>query len=99
MATDAGVRICAPIHDAVLIEANDGALEETVATMQRCMTAASRLMLNDFALQTSVTRIRYPDRFTDARGERVWRLVLQALQSRVPASVWTTAAGAAPARG
>ena len=58
-----GVRICAPVHDAFLIEAPEGDIMHEVSRMKRCMAKASSDVLAGFELKTDAEIIRYPDRF------------------------------------
>jgi hypothetical protein len=47
--------------------------------MRACMAKASRAVLDGFELRTDVHIVRYPDRYSDARGmlmfDRVMRLI------------------------
>jgi hypothetical protein len=96
VATEAGIRVCAPVHDAVLIEAPYRLLDEAVEEMQQVMADASRVVLNGVALRTSVSRIVYPDRFTDPRGTAMWRTVLAVLdETRFQDAPGTTITGGA----
>jgi hypothetical protein len=78
-ATERGVRVCAPVHDAVLIEAAIEDLEGAVLKMQRAMIEASQLVLAGFALRSEANIVCYPDRFQDARGQKMWETVLRVL--------------------
>ena len=80
--TEAGIKVCAPIHDAVLIEAPLGALDATVHAAQRMMADASATVLDGFALRTSVKVARAPDRWIEPRGQVVWSAVKAALGDR-----------------
>ena len=78
-----GIKLLAPIHDAVLIEAPDDRIEADAALMQEIMRRASRIVLNNTAdgtheLRTDAKIIRYPNRYFDKRGAEVWNNVLQA---------------------
>ena len=42
LATERGLAVCAPVHDAILIEAPRADIEEHVAALQACMREASR---------------------------------------------------------
>lgn len=75
--TEAGIRVCAPIHDALLIEAPLDALEAAIVTTQALMAEASRLVLDGFALSSEVKTVRYPDRFMDPRGVTMWDTVMR----------------------
>jgi DNA polymerase-1 len=75
-----GIKLLAPIHDAVLIEAPIDRIEADVALMQEIMRRASRIVLNKSAdgtheLRTDVKIVRYPDRYTDPRGDAIWEHV------------------------
>ena len=74
-ATESGIRVCAPIHDALLIEAPLAELDAAVDATQEAMAAASRIVLDGLALRSEATVIRYPDRYTDKRGQRMWDTV------------------------
>ena len=76
-ATESGIKICAPVHDAVLIEAPLSVLDEHAACMQSIMAEASRIVLDGFELRTDVEFVRYPDRFMDERGEKMWETVVK----------------------
>lgn len=74
-ATNQGIRICAPVHDAVLIEAPLGALDDHVSRAAGMMSDASALVLDGFRLGSDVKIIRYPDRYMDERGTEMWETV------------------------
>jgi DNA polymerase I-like protein with 3'-5' exonuclease and polymerase domains len=79
-----GIRLLAPVHDAVLIEAPIERIEADVILMQEIMRRASRIVLNadvegTHELRTDAKIIRYPDRFNDKRGEAIWERVLKLL--------------------
>jgi hypothetical protein len=79
LATERGVCINAPVHDAVLAEAAADEIEHTSALLQAHMRTASRVVLDGFELRTDATIIRYPDRFDDPRGSVMWRRVMRLL--------------------
>ena len=79
-----GIRLLAPIHDAVLIELSIARIEDSVALMREIMRRASRIVLNVDAdggheLRADSTIVRYPDRYSDPRGAAIWIRVLQLL--------------------
>lgn len=75
LATERGIRVCAPVHDALLVEADEEQLDSVVAATRCAMTQASHLVLDGFELRTDVKVIRHPERFRDPRGETMWRTV------------------------
>jgi hypothetical protein len=79
-----GIKLLAPVHDAVLIEAPIEQIEADVALMREIMRRASRIVLNadpsgTHELRTDYTIVRYPERFSDKRGAQIWTKVLQLL--------------------
>lgn len=78
-ATEAGVSVCAPVHDALPIEAPLTELDSAVAMTKAAMTRASRIVLGGFELRSDVKLVRYPDRYADARGSKMWATVMQLL--------------------
>ena len=74
-ATEQGIEVCAPIHDAVLICAPRDRLDADIRSMQAAMVKASRVVLDGFELRSDVAVVRYPDRYSDKRGEVMWNKV------------------------
>jgi hypothetical protein len=81
LATERGVMVCCPIHDAFLIEADVDAIDGEVARMRSCMEEASMVVLDGFALWTDFKITRFPDRFSDARGTQMWEVVCRLLDN------------------
>ena len=79
IATERGVPVCAPVHDAVLICAPIARLDLDVMRMRWAMHRASRIVLNGFGLSTDVKVVRYPDRYADPRGAVMWQRVMALL--------------------
>lgn len=76
-AVEAGIQVCAPVHDALLIEAEEADIDEAVANTRSLMGKASRVVLGDFEIRTDAEVIRYPDRFEDPRGTKMWARVTE----------------------
>lgn len=70
--TEAGIRVCAPIHDALLIEAPASEIEDSVALAQELMARASAVVLGGFSLRSEAKVVYHPDRFMDKRGKVMW---------------------------
>jgi DNA polymerase I-like protein with 3'-5' exonuclease and polymerase domains len=75
LAVERGIRVCAPIHDAILIEGPAESLEATVQATQQAMAEASEIVLDGFQLRTEVQVIPYPNRYMDERGIKMWETV------------------------
>ena len=78
--TEAGIRVCAPVHDAVLIELPLAGLDEGIVKAQGLVRQASRAVLGDFELGSDAKIICYPDRYMDERGEVMWDTVMGLIQ-------------------
>ncbi|WP_228390212.1 DNA polymerase [Pseudomonas helleri] len=85
-----GIGLCAPVHDAVLIEAPLDRLDEDIAKAQECMREASRLVLAGFELGSDVKVIRHPERFQDERGVAMWDRVMGLLNSPSAPNILTS---------
>ena len=75
LATEAGIKVVAPVHDAVLIEAPLDRLEADTERMQALMRQASAQLLDGFELRSDAKLIRAPERFCDERGTVMWDTV------------------------
>jgi hypothetical protein len=73
LATERGLEICCPIHDAVLVCAPLDRFEADIAATRAAMAEASRAVLAGFELGTDVNQVRYPHRYMDEkRGRTLW---------------------------
>jgi DNA polymerase I len=79
LASDDGVTIHAPLHDAVLIGAPDAEIEDAVTRMRQHMIAASRLVLGVEMRVPMPKIIRYPDRMREPRGAKTWDKIIRML--------------------
>jgi hypothetical protein len=75
-ATEAGIRICCPVHDAFLIEAPDYRIGEEVERMRACMDRASRAVLGGFTVKVDHKIVTWPDRYMDEDGDEHWNQML-----------------------
>jgi hypothetical protein len=79
LATERGIEVCAPVHDAVLIAAPLDKIDTEVFRMEAVMKEASREVLAGFELGSDSTVVRYPDRYMDERGKTMWDKVMALL--------------------
>jgi DNA polymerase family A len=84
MAASRGIKLVAPVHDAVMIEAPIERIDADVALTREIMRRASRIVLNadpagTHELRTDVAIVRYPDRYIDKRGTKIWDEVMDQL--------------------
>jgi DNA polymerase I-like protein with 3'-5' exonuclease and polymerase domains len=85
---EGGIRVCAPVHDAFLIECPEAELNETTAEVCRLMTLAGRYVLgNSSILRADARVLRHPERLTEKRGEAMWTRIVETvtrLSGRLP---------------
>jgi len=74
-----GVKLCAPVHDAVLIEATTESIDLDIETTRQAMQEAGEVVLSGLTLRTDVDKIVFPDRYMDPRGKSMWGDVMEAL--------------------
>jgi DNA polymerase I len=82
-ATEAGLQVCAPIHDAFLLLSPLERLANDVATMRSLMSHAGRAVTGGLDVRTDFEVVRWPDRFMDPRGAAMWSRVVAMLPERV----------------
>lgn len=61
----------------MLIEAPAAEIDAAVDTMQAVMRRASELVLDGFPLRSEAKIVRHPERYSDPRGEEMWRAVCE----------------------
>jgi hypothetical protein len=75
LATERGITVCAPVHDALLVEAPACDIDATVVAVQAAMSEAARAVLSKVELDSDAAIVRWPDRYADPRGEVMWARV------------------------
>jgi DNA polymerase I len=76
LAVKAGLEVCAPIHDAILLRAPLHRLEADSERLGEVMAEASRTLLGGFTLRSDKKLIRSPNRYMDVkRGQEMWDAV------------------------
>ena len=80
LATERGVSVAAPVHDALLIEAPIDLIDDAVAMTRSAMAEAAAAVLGSgVRIKTDVDIVRYPDRYSDPRGKVMWDRVMALL--------------------
>ncbi len=87
LATENGIQVCAPVHDALLIQSPLDRLDEDIRRTQALMAEASRTVLRGFELRSDCKVIRYPNRYMDDRGRKMWDRVWSLIDGRDVASL------------
>ena len=81
LATQRGIKIVAPIHDAILVESPIDDIDSIVEELAKCMTEASRAVLGGPAVRVDSKIVRWPDRYIDDRdgAEELWGMTMRLL--------------------
>jgi DNA polymerase I len=69
------VMLCAPIHDAVMIEADADSIDDAVAVTRDCMSTASATLLDGLMIGTDAAVVTWPGRYADKHGIAMWDTV------------------------
>ncbi len=70
-ATEAGIEVCAPVHDAFLIAAPLDRLDEYVAGMREIMTRAGSVVTGGLDIRAEAKIVRWPDRYAPDEAAQV----------------------------
>jgi hypothetical protein len=85
LATERGISVIAPVHDALLVEGPIDAIDEVVARTQEAMAEASEVVLSGFRLRSDAKVVRWPGRYMDERGREFWERVMGLLPAEAEA--------------
>jgi DNA polymerase I len=96
-ATETGIEVCCPVHDAFLISAPIDCIEDEVVAMREIMSKAGRLVTGGLDVRTSVKIARWPGRYMDSRGEDMWSRIIGLLE-RLGTGVSSATRTVSPAR-
>jgi hypothetical protein len=80
LATERDIAVCAPVHDALLVEGPDSDIDQVVKRTQAAMEEASEIVLPGFPLRTEAKVVRWPERYSDPRGKATWEKVWKILE-------------------
>ena len=81
MATENGIEVNAPVHDALLVEGPADEMDEVggvIDMTRQAMSGASQYVVG-MSIKTDVEVIRWPDRFADPRGAVMWARIAELL--------------------
>ena len=82
MITESGIRICATLHDALLIELTNQKLHDQVELAQRLMAEVSRVVLFDSEVRTTCRSRDFPCGSTEAGGPATWKTMMRQVRKR-----------------
>ena len=82
MGIEAGLQVCAPIHDALLLEAPIDEIDAQSAKLAEILGDASELVLGPRKrCRSDIKIVRYPDRYEDERGVVMFQKVMALLEA------------------
>ena len=77
LAVERGLKLCAPIHDALLIEAPKDQIDADVVKLKDCMSEASEGVLGKGKVcRVDADIVKYPDRYMDEQGQEMWDKIM-----------------------
>ena len=80
LAVERGIKLCAPIHDALLIETPSTQIDAEVAKLKDSMSQASEEVLGkDKICRVDADIVKYPDRYMDEQGQEMWDKIMMLL--------------------
>ena len=72
-----GIGLCAPVHDAVMVEGPADQIEDVVDQTRAAMAEASRVVLRGFEIGADVKIVSWTDRYVDDAGADFWGTVMR----------------------
>src|SRR5262249_51899243 len=79
MLTERGVGVCAPVHDAVLVEAPADEIGDVTAATQAVMAEASGIGLGGPRLRSDAPVVRFPHPLLDDESRAFWDRLMRYL--------------------
>jgi len=82
LAVERGVKVCCPVHDALLVEGPADGVQELRQITLDCMREASQAVIGNAALRVGVEGpVCHPDHYTDPRGRATFEQIVTLLES------------------
>jgi hypothetical protein len=81
MAENCGLSVVAPVHDAIMIEADAADAEAASAALDRVMRDASTVVLRGYELPSDVQTVPHGKSFFDKRGAEMWETISRLVAS------------------
>jgi DNA polymerase-1 len=81
LAVERGVKVVAPVHDAVMIESPADSIKDAIKVMRVAMAEAATAVVGPSVwIDTDVKIVNYPGRYGDPRGRVMWDRVNKLLE-------------------
>jgi hypothetical protein len=75
-----GFQVCAPVHDAVMLQVKTAEVPAAKAEIARIMEEATAAVIGH-PIPVDFKETTWPDRYADGRGARMWERVLDLLSA------------------
>ena len=85
---EAGIFICAPVHDAFLIMAPIDKIEEDVEKAKAIMVRVGTAVAKGVKMKVDAEIWRYPYRYSDGRGFDIFQKIMQLVQEEKALDFW-----------
>jgi hypothetical protein len=72
--------VCAPVHDALLVEGAASEIGDVITATKATMARASSVVLDGLEVPTDAEVVLWPDRYADPRGAVMWSRVTELMQ-------------------
>jgi DNA polymerase I-like protein with 3'-5' exonuclease and polymerase domains len=81
LATQRGIKIIAPVHDAIMVEGPAENINDVVTDLKKCMAEASRAVLGGPTVRVDSKIIYYPNQYVDDRdgAPELWEMTMRLL--------------------
>ena len=82
LATEQGISVCAPVHDALLVEAAASEIGDVITATKAAMARASGVVLDGLEVPADAEVVGWPARYADpsGRGAAMWATVTELMQ-------------------
>jgi DNA polymerase-1 len=97
LAEQRGIEIIAPVHDALMAEADADRAEEVSAELDRVMRDAAVVVLRGYELHTDAQIVHPGEHYFDKRGAEMWNTVTKLLDNLEEKTAWPSPADLKPA--
>jgi hypothetical protein len=74
-----GIKVAAPVHDALLTVCGEEEVEQHVQAVQRTMRKAAKVAIG-WEIPVDSKVVHYPDRYADSRGTEMFQTVIGILK-------------------
>jgi hypothetical protein len=82
MLDEAGIKIVAPVHDALMVEVCLDNADQDILKAEKIMHAASKIVIG-MPLRTETVVVKYPNHYIDEKGKVIYDKVMKIIENEV----------------